>query len=72
MPDQEPKQPKKRYVTPEFRQVTPYAEMIKILRSALKVAEGAAALNPNDQQAVQQAKSLRRDLDDLESRHDAA
>jgi hypothetical protein len=70
--------PKKVWTTPNIRKIdlksAPYSDIIDILHVTLKQAEKDASLKPNDQKAAELERSLRRTLDELESRkgNDAA
>lgn len=63
--------PSKPWTTPKISKIdlnsAPYADVIGILRSAVRQSEKDVSLNPNDAGALELHRSLRRMLDDLES-----
>ena len=64
--------PSKQWTPPKVTKIdlsnAPYADVIDILRSTVRQSERDVALNPNDPGAKEMNRSLRRMLDDLESR----
>ena len=58
---------KKAWSTPKLRKITPYGEVIEILKAALQQVEKSLSQNSNDPKEVEIQRSLKRMLNDLQS-----